>query len=166
MSEKIINFTPCGNNIEKKLINAIKSLNQKKINRYLSCNINFNYKDEDGKTPLIWACLQNSYKTVEKLLKKNASLEISDEDGKTPLIWASELGYKNIIELLLKDTNIIIDRRDKYSMSALAWASLNGNTEIMNLLIEKGADIDLIDRDGNTPLMHAVWSGNLEAVKY
>ena len=50
--------------------------------------------------------------------------------GKTALIWASELGYVDIVRKFLENKSII-DRRDQDSMSALSWASLNANIEII-----------------------------------
>ena len=39
----------------------------------------------------------------------------------------------------------------------------SGNTEIMKLLIENGANVNLIDTAGETPLTYAIHCNNLEA---
>lgn len=43
-----------------------------------------------------------------------------------------------------------------------AWM---GKTEVLKLLIEKGADINATDKDGNTPLRWAELEGRTEALR-
>jgi len=39
------------------------------------------------------------------------------------------------------------------------WASLQGKSDIVKTLIDWGADVNVKDVDGNTPLILAVWRG-------
>lgn len=41
-------------------------------------------------------------------------------------------------------------------------AASTGNSELCELLIEEGAEVDAVDRAGQTPLMHAVICQNKE----
>jgi ankyrin repeat protein len=45
---------------------------------------------------------------------------------------------------------------DCVGRSSLHLAAMNGNTSIVNLLLSNGANIDLADKDGNTPLHLAI----------
>ena len=45
-------------------------------------------------------------------------------------------------------------------------ASLCGNTEIVKYLVEKGANIETENEDGNTPLFIACEKNNNDIVKY
>lgn len=47
----------------------------------------------------------------------------------------------------------------------LCYASFIGNTKAVKLLIEKNANINYKDNNGNTPLMLASISGNVEEIK-
>ena len=49
--------------------------------------------------------------------------------------------------------------------SALHIAAREGHLEIASLLIDKGAEIDVLDRNDFTPLHNATWNGNLEMTK-
>ena len=50
-------------------------------------------------------------------------------------------------------------------MTPLHFVSQTGNTEIMDLLIERGADINALNKDGNTPLMLALYTNHREAAE-
>ena len=45
------------------------------------------------------------------------------------------------------------------------WAAENGHKEIVELLIRAGADKDLQDKDGSTPLHRAARTGHKEIVE-
>merc|ERR1711925_36494 len=51
--------------------------------------------------------------------------------------------------------------------SALHWASLNGNLEIIKILIYHGANVNsVIEENGFSPLHEAVEAGHFEVCKY
>ena len=71
------------------------------------------------------------------------------------------------IERLLQnsaDINELGSRRYGYG-SALHIAAREGYLTIARLLIEQGAEIDVLDRKDFTPLHNATWNGNLEMTK-
>ncbi|WP_366664245.1 ankyrin repeat domain-containing protein [Vibrio coralliilyticus] len=58
------------------------------------------------------------------------------------------------------------DERDSYGGTALHAAMFQGNTRIVELLIDAGFDVNAIGpRNGYTPLHDAVWGNNLPALK-
>ncbi|PMD55239.1 ankyrin, partial [Hyaloscypha bicolor E] len=44
-------------------------------------------------------------------------------------------------------------------------ASMNGHVDIVKLLLEKGADVNAADRDGQTPLYRAFANRHVDIVK-
>ena len=50
----------------------------------------------------------------------------------------------------------------EFGVTALAWAALLDDTEIAKFLIEKGADVNMKNRDGSTPLHGAAFLGRTE----
>ena len=61
--------------------------------------------------------------------------------------------------------NLIIDIPTESGMTPLHYACQNGNKKIVDLLIDLGANINSIDRKGNSCLHYAVYSGNESLVK-
>ncbi|ELU06570.1 hypothetical protein CAPTEDRAFT_87613, partial [Capitella teleta] len=89
-------------------------------------------------------------------------VNIADEDGNTPLHWASSHGYVYSTEKLLRNGADPNKKNNVGSTALLKVASTNDQyvvEEIMDLLIEYGADINIVDLSGDTPLNHASVGG-------
>jgi len=75
---------------------------------------------------------------------------------------------KDNIETVRKllEAGIDVNSKDnQYQSSALMWAAHEGHTDIMNLLIKNGANIDEQRSTGETALWFAAQKGQLEAIK-
>lgn len=60
----------------------------------------------------------------------------------------------------------IVNEKDRMDMTALAWAAWAGHLDIMQLLLENGADINIGGYDKNcSPLAWAAYKGKTEAVR-
>ncbi|HLJ64559.1 MAG TPA: ankyrin repeat domain-containing protein [Stellaceae bacterium] len=57
------------------------------------------------------------------------------------------------------------DRVDDNGRAALSYAAAAGNSEMVTLLLEHGAHVDVRDRAGNTPLHEAAESGSLSVIQ-
>jgi len=118
---------------------------------------NFNAKDKNGQTALIWAAQNGKTDIVEALIKYGADVDVQDKLGNTALFYASE----PIFNLLLnKRANMNIQNKD--DQTALMWAlnSENTNFELAKLLIKEGADVNIRGKKlGNTALMVAAHKG-------
>ncbi|XP_032823211.1 caskin-1-like isoform X3 [Petromyzon marinus] len=68
-------------------------------------------------------------------------------------------------ELLGSTKRPNINHQDEDGFSALHHAALNGNTEIMNLLLEAQAHVDMKDNKGLRPLHYAAWQGKVEPLR-
>lgn len=69
------------------------------------------------------------------------------------------------LERLLAEGADVNAVKGEYKTTVLMEASVRGNLEAMKLLLEKGANIDMVDQDGWTALMGATVQGSLEPVK-
>lgn len=76
---------------------------------------------------------------------------------KTPLIWAAWQKKYDIAELLLAQPNIALDAQDSLGYTALALAcTQKENEEVVKLLLEKNAGVNIANINGLTPLYFAV----------
>lgn len=101
------------------------------------------------------------------LLKSGANLEAKDGDGHTALSFAIENNKDIAIGLLLlygADPNAQVGR---YNHSILHFMSTSRgilSKDIFKWLLIAGADIEIKDKNGMTPLLFAVTRGNSSAV--
>lgn len=80
----------------------------------------------------------------------------------TDLTRATEEGDLGAVQELL-DAVGDVDERGRLKRTPLMWAAAKGHTEILRLLLERGADLEA-DNKGKTALMLAAQSGAIECV--
>ena len=61
-----------------------------------------------------------------------------DDNGDTPLIWAAYRGYSDVVEVLLRREELLVNHQERRGDSALMWASQLGNTRCVELLLLRG----------------------------
>ena len=107
-------------------------------------------KDENHE--FLNACRLGQIEKVERFLKSNKiDINSQDEYGKTALICATDMGYKDILELLIKGgANLNI--QDEYGKTALIYSAQTGYKDVVELLIKGGADLNIQEENSNTAL--------------
>ena len=114
-------------------------------------NVNTSYNDD---FVLTWATFNNYTDIVRLLIEKGANIECYNPVGCTPLIIASYGNYE-ICEFLIQNGADVNARRSKGSnkdWTSLMYASYDSKLDIMNLLLENGALIDI-----RTPSLHSAY---------
>jgi ankyrin repeat protein len=93
------------------------------------------------------------------MLASGADVDSLDSYNGTGLIRAADRGFIEIVRELLK-TGIKIDHVNRLGWTALLEAVILGrgdanHTEVVRLLVSAGANVNLADGSGKTPLAHA-----------
>eukprot|EP00977_Amphora_coffeiformis_P010946 scaffold2591_cov168-Amphora_coffeaeformis.AAC.2 len=109
-----------------------------------------------GRT-LIRACQDGDYGRARQALVDGADPNCTGRDGMTPLHWAVERDDMEILQLLLQPSKYYIsaanvDGKDSFQCTPLAVASEKGNWRMVDILLRYGANPNLGDTDGWTPL--------------
>nr|XP_033502837.1 histone-lysine N-methyltransferase EHMT1 isoform X1 [Epinephelus lanceolatus] len=123
---------------------------------------NLDMCDEDQRTPLMEACENNYMETVQYLLQAGASATHKDVEGFTCLHLAAKSGHYNIVEHLLTTGLININCQDDGGWTAMIWATEYKHADQVKLLLCKGADISIRDKEENICLHWAAFSGSVE----
>ncbi|MBL8350306.1 MAG: ankyrin repeat domain-containing protein [Burkholderiaceae bacterium] len=118
-----------------------------------------NARDDIQDTPFLYAGAQGRLQILRLTLAAGADLKSTNRYGGTALIPAAHHGHVETVRELLK-TGIDIDHVNRLGWTALLEAILLGDggaahTEIVRLLVAHGANLQLADAQGVTPLAHA-----------
>lgn len=86
--------------------------------------------------------------------------------GDTLLVLAVYHGHAKAVEVILKQPEPGLMRRNKMGFTALDGAAFRGAVPLAKLLVKAGADANGANDLGKTPLMLAALTGRTEMVKY
>lgn len=114
--------------------------------------------NETGRTPLLKAAGWGNVEYIQLLLDSGADLEHRSNIGKTALHESVSIGRRDgsaqmVRTLISKGANF--KTRDKWGRTALMDAARWGNLEVVQLLVDAGADIEEKSNEGLTALDYA-----------
>lgn len=124
----------------------------------LARGANANGRDRHGYTPLHHAAAEGHASMVEVLLQGGASADIQTKGGWPSLQMAIFRGREKAVAMLA-DSGLDLNAPSG-EIVPLHYAASEGRETIVEILIAKGADVDLRDRHGRTPLYWARRGGH------
>ena len=130
------------------------------IAKLLIDNDVFNLNTNTTKEQAIELAKKQKYYEIEKLLSSEDSNNI---DGYDELMNAVSKGDMKALEKLIKDDTDLNKQYD--NITPLNLAAARNDKEMVKFLVEKGADINLEDGYGYTPLMKAIDYYNIGLAK-
>ena len=83
-----------------------------------------------------------------------------------PLYYAARLGFRDLAEHLIAKDPEHVNARGGYEVTPMHAAAFIGQTNILSLLTEHGADVNGRGEAGDTPLHRASWNARLEAGQF
>ena len=130
-----------------------------------------NAQSSDGKTALMWAA-DNAPDAVETLLNYRANVKLKMNDGITAFLQSvfgilSGKVSTTVCDLLLKKGANVNDELTSISASgwtALHFAAINGDVELVKYLIRKGANVNHKSSEGSSALYLAKQNSYKEIV--
>ncbi len=128
--------------------------------------------DDNGKTALIWAA-SNSLESAKILISRSADVNAIANDGMTPFLQ-SVFGVLSgkiplaLCDLLLENganINATLTGNNANGWSAVHYAAMNGDIELVQYLVSKGVNVNKATAEGSTPLFLAKMEGYNEIVE-
>ena len=122
-------------------------------------NLDFYATDEQGNNALHLAAQGENVKMIQ-ILMRYISLRVTRDssrlayrginlEGKTPLHMAAATGFLDTVRVILdhEDGTTILETKDNRQQTALLIAASAGNIDVVNLMIDKGANPRVENKD-------------------
>lgn len=118
--------------------------------------VDFEIKNKDGDTPLIYAVWKENLPIIKELIKFGADVNGKGIEGITPLLVASSLCKTAEIPQILIDAGANVNEYTDTGMrNPLILASAFGKKDTVKLLLKRGVDINATNKMGETALFFA-----------
>lgn len=161
------------------LCHAIEANDLAEVDRLIAAGADVNAKGKDNMTPLLWAFPDNKLERFTRLLEHGADPNVlfqSDFGTRSALLpgeavthLACETHFDGYFEAVFKyggDPNLkstCAVKMESPPLFCVITGRASNKLEKVKLLIERGADINLLDGNGITSTMHAVsWGGQFD----
>jgi ankyrin repeat protein len=167
------------------LAEAAKVANANIVAMLLDAGADANRANEDGETPLMLAARTGSVKVAELLVSRGANVNAPERfRNQTALMWAAAQRHAAMTAFLVSkgaQVNVRAQANDwpnqmtseprvQYrptgGLTALLYAARNGCFGCIEPLLKGGADVDLPNPDGMTPLMMAIDNSHFDIARY
>lgn len=139
-------------------------------NLLVSYKADVNLQDHQSDSAFLYAGASGQTELVKLFLKNGARFDIFNRYNGTALIPACERGHTETVKILVTTKGFPVNHVNRLGWTALMEAVILGDgsgkyQEIVSLLKENGADLNIPDQDGKTPLQHAEDIGFKEIVE-
>lgn len=142
------------------LMKALQNRDTEQARELIKAGAEINVQNNAGISPLIYAVAIDDAGLVELLLDKGADPTVKTNGGISPLDKAAYQNNTKIIRLLMTHG------AELNGFTTLEGACIKGSNDALRLLIkEYGAEVNMQDKNGSTPLHFAAYNGKTETCK-
>ncbi len=130
------------------------------VRALIAAGADVDLRDDRLDNPFLYAGAEGLLDILRLTIEAGADPTLTNRFGGTALIPASERGHVEVVRELLTRTDVEVNHVNNLGWTALLEAIILSNgdqahQQIVQLLVDHGADITIADRDGMTPLQHA-----------
>lgn len=153
-----VGHTPLMRAIETQQVEIVKVL--------LKAKADPNAKNSEGESCLMMGVESRKPEIVQELITSGADVKFATPDGDSPALTAAIDSMTESLEIL----KILGKAKANLNISNAAYTPLSyavgqSNMELVETLLQAGADPNAQTKSGNTPLIDAVSNGNVDIVK-
>jgi len=142
-----------------------------KIFRYLVSYLDINQKDGHHNGILYYVIDKEDIETLKDLINIGVDINLKNAFDDTAIDRAIFKGNLEILDILLENDTILLNKRNYLGKTPLISIIMADNYTpeqkegMIDKFIEKGADVNLTDKDGNPPLICAIKENYLTVIQ-
>ena len=102
---------------------------------------------------LSYACAKGCLDIVKMLVPAGADVRVTDDSGRTCLSTAARHGHTEIVRFLVGLGQVDVDQADGNHNTALHEAVLLNHADVVEVLIDAGADVETMSGRAHSPLL-------------
>ncbi|GIP04713.1 hypothetical protein J28TS4_31200 [Paenibacillus lautus] len=130
------------------------------VDALIQAGADINIQDHQLNNVFLYAGAEGMLDILRLAIDADADVTLTNRFGGTALIPASDRGHVEIVQELLTRTSVDVNHINNLNWTALLEAVILGDgsenyQRIVKLLLDHGADPELPDGNGVTPLQHA-----------
>jgi ankyrin repeat protein len=140
------------------------------VKALIDAGADINLRDNRLDNPFLYAGAEGLLDILKLMIAAHADTKLTNRYGGTALIPASERGHVEVVRELLLHSDVDVNHVNNLGWTALLEAIIlsdggERHQQIVQLLVDHGADISIADKDGVTPLQHARKRGFIEIAR-
>jgi ankyrin repeat protein len=117
-------------------------------------------------SPFLEAYRAGALDVLRFLVASQVDTDVTFAEDRTPLQEAAYRGDAGMVQVLLLSERLNVDHADtKLGWTALHWAAQEGHVAVCRLLIERGADVNVLTKNQFSPTLAAANNEHPEVVK-
>jgi ankyrin repeat protein len=120
------------------------------LSTLLKYNPDVNLSSTSGSSPLHFASCARNPSCIKPLLDAGAVVDSLTDWEQTPLIYTAAYVQSALHAELLLDAGASIDWKDRDGITALGWTAIANNLSVAKVLLDRGADVNNVDGNGDT----------------
>jgi ankyrin repeat protein len=137
------------------------------IHQFIKYGYDINIRNDNNETLLMELC--KTYYLKNKLIERfvtefNADINLKDRNNKTALIHAVDYDRIENLKTLIK-LGVNLKKHNQGAIALIRAVANNKNLEIIQSLINAGADVNYIDHNDSTPLIYAALQSRVQIVE-
>lgn len=130
------------------------------VQALLQAGADVNIRDARSDNPFLYAGAQGQLAILRLAIRAGADPRLTNRFGGTALIPAAERGHVEVVRELLTRSKVDVNHVNNLGWTALLEAIVLSDggprhQQVVALLLAHGADVNIADKDGVTPLAHA-----------
>ena len=122
-------------------------------------------QNSDGLSPLHLCSVSGALTIVKMLIRAGAGVCVTDNEGDTCLIRAATFGQTETVRYLVGLPQVEVDHTTNEGATALYCAVQEEHPDVVQVLIDAGANIEAKDQKGRSAVLVASCAGTLALVK-